>query len=389
MVILLGALALAGCKSFSKETASDKPLVGVGGSGVLVGLGAGTQTQVLGAVGSPPVALFDNVVIRTYFATNRNQTGPSKSPAFFGNQEAGLSYGVADVSIPRDHRLTEMEAPFLGKWFETPKRHLMLLDVSTASRDQVIAAIREKVSSTKGKSALVFIHGYNVSFEDTARRTAQLSYDLGFEGAPIFYSWPSQHELLSYGDDEKLIERAKPSMKSFLADVWRQTDAQNIYFVAHSMGNRGLTSALAELVKENDTQTNARMRRLILTAPDIDHAAFDKIREALVSTGAPVTLYAASNDNALWFSKRLHEESDRVGSTSRKIMISQGIETIDASDVKNDLIGHSYYAENSSVVADMFYLFQTDLRAQQRFNLKPISTSDGTYWKFKPMICRP
>jgi esterase/lipase superfamily enzyme len=36
------------------------------------------------------------------------------------------------------------------------------------------------------KDAFVFIHGYNVSFEDAARRTGQFAYDLKFVGAPIF-----------------------------------------------------------------------------------------------------------------------------------------------------------------------------------------------------------
>ena len=44
------------------------------------------------------------------------------------------------------------------------------------------------------------------------RRTAQIAYDLKFEGAPIVYSWPSQEGLLSYtvDENERRLDRAAP-----------------------------------------------------------------------------------------------------------------------------------------------------------------------------------
>ena len=35
----------------------------------------------------------------------------------------------------------------------------------------------------------MFVHGFNVSFADAARRTAQIAYDLAF-GGPGALSWP-------------------------------------------------------------------------------------------------------------------------------------------------------------------------------------------------------
>ena len=43
------------------------------------------------------------------------------------------------------------------------------------------------VSRSPRKDAFVFIHGFNVAFEDAVMRTAQIAYDLGFDGAPILY----------------------------------------------------------------------------------------------------------------------------------------------------------------------------------------------------------
>ncbi|WP_429550866.1 alpha/beta hydrolase [Paraburkholderia sp. MM5477-R1] len=41
----------------------------------------------------------------------------------------------------------------------------------------------------------LFIRGFKVGFVDAARRTAQMAYDLGFDGAPVFFSWPSQGQF--------------------------------------------------------------------------------------------------------------------------------------------------------------------------------------------------
>jgi esterase/lipase superfamily enzyme len=35
--------------------------------------------------------------------------------------------------------------------------------------------------------ALVFVHGYNVNFNDAVRRAAQIAYDLEFAGIPMVY----------------------------------------------------------------------------------------------------------------------------------------------------------------------------------------------------------
>ncbi len=340
-------------------------------------------------IAKPPTSAHENIIVRTFYATNRNATGSLLAYKAYGLKEAPMSYGVADVSIPRDHRLGRMEGPFLDiRVLQNPKKDLMLMGIQSVTKDRLLTAIREKIGESKGRSALLFIHGYTTSFEDAARRTAQLSYDLGFDGAPIFYSWPSQEAMLSYKDDEKIMERATPNIKKFLSDIFKKTDAQNIYLVAHSMGNRGMAVAISELLKEQP-DIRPRLKQLILTAPDIGVDEFKSISAALVEAGAPVTLYASSKDKALSASRWVHEKKPRVGDTKQTVTVVKGIETIDASDVSTDFLGHSYFAENASVVSDMFYLFRTDLRPEFRFNMKTMSSANGDYWKFKPGLCKP
>jgi len=127
-------------------------------------------------------------VVKVFFATDRNFT-PSPYPnEKFGSSRAEVSYGTCDVSIPRDHRMGELEAPSIWKleFRETPTKHVVLLDVSVLKEDKFFYDLSARVRSSTNADAFIFIHGYNVTFEDAAKRTAQMSYDLGFDGAPVF-----------------------------------------------------------------------------------------------------------------------------------------------------------------------------------------------------------
>lgn len=323
-------------------------------------------------------------VVRVFFATDRNLTGSEKPAEKFGTDRSTLTYGASDISIPRDHRMGETETPSIWKleFREDPAKHVVLLNATIQSKDEFFAGLAERVHASKQASAFLFVHGYNVTFEDAARRTAQISYDLGFDGAPVFYSWPSQGKTPAYTIDEQNIEWAQANLKSFLADFFARSDAQNVYLIAHSMGNRALTQAVASLMAEKPDM-RPRLKEIILTAPDIDADVFKRdIAPALAAAGRPITLYASSDDLALATSKAVHGYP-RAGDSGSGLIVVPGIETIDASGTDTSLLGHSYFAETRSILSDMFYLVKDGQRADQRFGLQGINNEAGRYWIFK------
>src|SRR5581483_4228092 len=103
------------------------------------------------------------------------------------------------------------------------------------------------IGESENRQALVFIHGYNVTFNDAVRRTAQIAYDLAFDVTPILYSWPSQGKLHGYPADENTIEWTVPQLTVFLTELAQAAGATTIHLVAHSMGNRALVKALERL----------------------------------------------------------------------------------------------------------------------------------------------
>jgi len=322
--------------------------------------------------------------MRVFYATDRNRTENTEPATFFGTERSELSYGICEVSIPREHRMGELESASIWKleFREDPEKHVVLLNVMPTEKNQYFTELSTRIRASAGKNAFIFVHGYNVSFEDAARRTAQIAYDLAFDGASVFYSWPSQGNFGSYSIDETNIEWSQSNLRRFLEDFVAHTDADNVYLIAHSMGNRALTKAFVALVSEKP-ELRQRFREVILTAPDIDAEVFKRdIAPQLVVNNISVTLYASSEDKALLASKQFHGYP-RAGDAGNGLVLVPGVDTIDATGVDTSFLKHSYFAEVRSVLADIFYLVHENKQPNDRFALERVDTAAGRYWKFK------
>ncbi|WP_374580737.1 alpha/beta hydrolase [Pseudoduganella sp.] len=326
----------------------------------------------------------DCAVMRVFFATNRELSGDRHPARLFGNARGPLRYGSCEVSIPRDHRMGELESPSLLRleFRADPEQHVVLLAAELAERDSYMQALKQAIAASGSRSALLFIHGYRTTFEDAARRTGQLAYDLGFQGAPVFYSWPSQGKLSGYIVDEANVEWTQADLAAFLADFLQQSDAEHVYLIAHSMGNRALAAATASVLAARP-ELAGRIREVILAAPDIDADVFrHQLLPALAGVPNPLTLYASSEDSALRASKAIHGYA-RAGESGDGLVVAQGVETIDASTVDTGFIRHSYFAEQRTALSDMYYLIQKHARAAERFGLRAVESAAGRYWTFR------
>jgi esterase/lipase superfamily enzyme len=303
---------------------------------------------------------------------------------FGGDRGSGISYGEVVVSVPHGHRTGELEAPSVWRleFSEDPRKHMAVLDRSYMTRTAFLNRVKARLKAQgPDASSFVFVHGYNVSFDDAARRTAQITYDLDYRGIPVFYSWPSQGTLQGYTTDETNVFWSEANLKRFLADHARASEGKDIYLIAHSMGNRALTGALRQLFVEQP-KLKGRFKEIILTAPDIDADTFKRdIAPALAAGCKRITLYVSSGDNALLASKKVHGYP-RAGDTAAGIVIVPGIETIDASGLDTSFLEHSYFATAPPVLSDIRRVLREGLRAARR-GLESRLAGDGSYWKLK------
>lgn len=310
-------------------------------------------------------------------------TNAARLARVYTGERGELEMGTCQVSIPACHEVGEVESPsvFRLELSEDPRKHVVLMDVKPESADAFSEALKQRVSQSPDKDAFVFVHGYNVTFEAAAQRTAQMAYDLKFPGAPIFYSWPSQGNLLDYTVDETNVAWTVPHLKDFLLTVAQRSGARAVHLIAHSMGNRALTSALQTLSYEQKGGVPL-FHEVILTAPDIDADVFRRdIAPAIVKTASRVTLYASSNDEALAMSEKMHGYP-RAGDSGAQLVVIPGIDTIDVSSVDTSLLGHSYYGSNGTVLADLLDLLNGSKPPQQRPWLQPMQLGTMLYWAF-------
>ncbi|MGU3842390.1 alpha/beta hydrolase, partial [Vibrio diabolicus] len=150
--------------------------------------------------------------IEVFYATDREVHSIKANNVRFTDDWAHeLSYGKTKVSIPGSHEIGEIERPTLS-FMEDPYTHMLLQSTTLLPKNEYFLELERRIN--KPGSLLVFVHGYNVSFEQAALRTGQMAFDLQFKGVPIFYSWPSKGEVLDYSVDENTMEWSKKHMES-------------------------------------------------------------------------------------------------------------------------------------------------------------------------------
>jgi len=327
-------------------------------------------------------------VVRVHYATNRKDGGDGAAPdERFGGDRGTLGFGVAEVTVPKSHRVGALEAPSILRleFRADPAKHVILAAVKPLSHDAWRAEIARRATALGNAGILVFIHGYNVRFADAARRAGQLSYDLGFAGPTVLFSWPSRGGIVDYTVDEQAAEWSIPDMKDVLSSLATVAPGVPVYVIAHSMGNRVLTRGFKALLDE-DLNKRRAFRQIVLAAPDIDADVFRReIGPAILGKGPRVTLYASSNDKALAASRNLHGGYRRLGESGEGIVVMRDLDTVDASNVSTEFLGHSYFGDSTTVMSDLIYVIQKSLPPQDRarFALEPVRAAMGLYWRFK------
>lgn len=325
-------------------------------------------------------------LVRVYFATDRKRQPTKPDRLMFSDERSSLSWGWCDISIPENHRTGRLERPSVWKLQFRPNRnqHITVQTGSVTSWDDISNHLRVELSKRSDAHALLFVHGYNTSFEGAALRTAQISFDLGFDGATFFFSWPSRAKVLPYTQDEQSIEKSRPNLTAMIEKILSHTDIDRICLIAHSMGNRALFYSLKELSGLGET-TRAKIGEIILAAPDIDADVFLRdIAPEVAGMGVPITLYASKNDRALKASRRVHRDQ-RAGDTEPVPVLHDAVETIDASNCDTSMLGHAYVGSKKTILSDLSYIVKESLRAEKRFGLDKIELSPNgkIYWRIR------
>lgn len=357
-------------------------------------------------------------VVSVYWGTDRKLDQPAADPTIARTDTGRITTGsISTIDPPGAERGTELllgrarvtvpkvarekgelrrprQLTFLKYTLyredEDPRKHFTLGRLERMDANDFITASNEHMSKATRfqNEAFIFVHGFNISFEDALYRTAQIAYDLEFDSVPYLYSWPSKAEKSGYLYDRDSADRAPRYFLDFLELVASQTNAKRIHIIAHSLGARPMLEALDDASKTPGRLAKLKLGEVILAAPDIDRDNFAEIAGVLTRRGPHTTLYASANDRPLQISRLLARGKPRTGEvTSNGPQIVKNIDTIDISQAGTDALialNHNTYAKSSDLLADMRILFRKSLRppGKRSDNFAAIKTAAGTYWKF-------
>ena len=310
---------------------------------------------------------------KVYFVTNRNLIDKNDTASFGKdfNEDgvASLRYGYAKVS---GKKLDKYELTVAPEQLNLDVRTATLTDDSVYGSRAVMEQVRQEMKG-QHKDTLVFIHGYNVSFEEALTAAAKLSFNLkshdNNKGMNIvLFSWPSDGSMmpfLAYANDRQdaapsgpAFARAFLKLAEFLQGASPEEECeQHLHLLAHSMGNYVLRHAVQEIRACFPGRPPRIFDQIFMMAADEDDDTFehDYKLAVLPRLAKRVNIYFNHGDIALQFSDKTKGHPDRLGTDGPRLpqKVPAKVSQIDCTPLVSGLVEHSYYIDSAVVNKDM------------------------------------
>jgi esterase/lipase superfamily enzyme len=335
-------------------------------------------------VSSAAVDELTDAVYPVWFGTNRK---PAADGVSFTNQRHGYTtLGRALVHIPQAHRFGETGNGFWRRLlrFDFRDDRLRMQSIEQRERDAFFTEIQDAIAAARetheDPQALVFLHGFNVTFEEAAIRAAQIGFDLQVPGATAFFSWPSRGSVTAYPADEATIEASERAITEFLVSFAAHCGTEKVHVIAHSMGNRGLLRSLQRIAANAETRGKVKFGQIFLAAPDIDRDLFLDLAHLYPEHGEHTTLYTSDGDKAVHLSARLHD-APRAGYFA-PYTVAEKIDMVAVPDFDVDLLGHGYFSQAEALLHDIYELMRHGT-PPPRQRMEPLAHDGLSFWRFR------
>lgn len=257
-----------------------------------------------------------------------------------------------------------------------------------------------------GRRILLYVPGFNTSFESPIHIAAEFAQYLRGEAVPIVFSWPARSSPLGYSKQLTNAEASVRALRNLIELLIEDTDAEAIDVLAYSAGAPMVSDGLMQLrfkhnsLRGEDLHERLRIGTVIYAGADED---IDRFR-AMYLDGFPdiaerITLYSSGRDTGLILSefmvrgsKRLGRLAENLSEAERRLLGSLGSTTdvIDVSQAQGragggDVFSHAYWFGNPWVSADVLARLRYGLAADERGLERRTVTRNGTpdpVWRF-------
>jgi esterase/lipase superfamily enzyme len=238
-----------------------------------------------------------------WYATNRElERQPERDVISYSNapdSQGVVSYGLCLVDIPETHKFGSIGQPWWKRWLRlgASDDRLRLHDISIFDNEaQFFSEMNSELDQVDpaSRQVLIYLHGYNVTFEQAALRAAQIGFDLKIKGVTAFFSWPSCGNYLGYLADAERMGASEGLIADFLAALPVHLGTIDIHIMAHSMGNRGLARAFQRILARAESTRRTKFAHVVLAAPDIEVSLFRDLATAYPLMSQRTTMYVSA-----------------------------------------------------------------------------------------------
>jgi esterase/lipase superfamily enzyme len=311
-------------RSVLRALAATASVLTLGGCASLAATGARFDASELSA--SPTLLV----------ATNRKPVNGARGKPWFGpERSSALSIAHARLTPPDDSRFS-LAAVGLADW---------RLDAI-----EPVPQIGDLPGPSSGaRDVLIFVHGFNHTFESAVLDAARLSDGIRFRGDTLAFCWPSRAKLLDYGYDRDSAMWSRDALEKVLDGLMASPTVGRLHIVAHSIGTMLTMEALRQLYAHQGDGIADRLGAVVFAAPDIDMDVFASSVEHIGSIARKVTILTATNDRALAVSRWMAGGMTRVGAAQKAQLEQLGLHVIDASQEGWGVVNHDLFLSNGRI----------------------------------------
>jgi hypothetical protein len=267
--------------------------------------------------------------------------------------------------------------------------------------------LAQRLALSQGR-IVIFVHGYNVRFEDGLASMNKIAGRLEFasrKAIPLLFSWNSQGSLAGYTRDEEFSRIGGVGLAYVLRALAKLPEVSEIHIIAHSMGNRVAVDALeratwmldAEGITTKESYRN-KIRSVSYFSSDLsaEEHTLKTVRIHRFFVRSQGVVFFSDKDMALNVSNQIHRNMGRAGQTSSGLTFCDidkdgnvsdkvVIPSIDASSLgrnREDILGHSYILRSKVIQSHLEHLiFNTPFDYEthyQKSAMSDLSALGGT-----------
>lgn len=294
-----------------------------------------------------------NQVVDVPFFTNRlttTQLAACQDTYFRNTIGKELKSALCKVSVPANHHIGALDS----STDTNPDRDTYFLIGGYESKsNEAVYSLAEDA-----KEIILFVHGFNVGFEEAILRAAQIKYDVKYQKPVILFTWPA-----GAGDgilDSVIVSRTysmnQQNAQASIAELAKvlkelQNRKVKVNLIVHSMGHQVVIPAILKLVNQ-ESRSNF-LNEVIFNAPDYTGSEFATQSADVAKSARRITVYCSPNDNALVASKNVNGNY-RLGMCLKV----KNVDMINVSQIDSPVLGigglgHGYYS-GRPILVDLY-----------------------------------